>query len=284
MASTRSGRKGSVTRGIGADTGPQAAPGREALRLLAALARTGAYAFHGPAGGLVARREAGGVSLGGGAFPDAAGAALVADDLARWEGTAGQPVLRITEPGRARLARSEGGDHPFAAQHREETRAAGPDGEPVRINAAESPLDWLRRRQGGGGLIDEAGFAAGERLRRDLTLAAMLPAVTARWDPVPSEGRGGRDPGSATERTIAARQRVRRALDGVGPDFAGLLVDVCGFLKGLQQVEAERGWPPRAGKVVLALALGRLAAHYGLKAEAAGPDRSRGIAAWREAG
>lgn len=279
MVKARKGRSNgahqNAKRGMSAD--------REAARLLSGLSDVGAHAFPGPTGGLILRRASSGVSLGGGAFSDAAGNELVAQDLARWERDGGRALLRITAPGRARLAREAADHDPFAAQHRDEARQQDEEGAPVRVNLAENPLDWLRRRQGGG-LIDEAGFDAGDRLRRDLTIAAMLPSVTSRWDLTPRGERAPPDPGSASDRTLAARQRVRKALDAVGPDMAGMLVDVCGFLKGLQQVEAERGWPPRAGKVVLALALGRLAAHYGLRSQVRGPDRVSGTFAWRDAG
>ncbi|MEN0001668.1 MAG: DUF6456 domain-containing protein, partial [Pseudomonadota bacterium] len=60
----------------------------------------------------------------------------------------------------------------------------------------------------------------------------------------------------------AARGRVAKALSNVGPELAGLLLDVCCFLKGLERVEAERRWPRRSAKLLLKVALASLDRHY----------------------
>jgi hypothetical protein len=149
----------------------------------------------------------------------------------------------------------------------------------VTVDETESPLAWLARRRGrrGRALIETHQLLAGERLRRDFTCAHLMPRTTSSLsNPVPSDrGRGGDRAAVFTESMVAARQRVHHALDAVGPEFGGLLLDVCCFLKALADVERERAWPARSSKVVLQLGLDRLARHYGYAAQARGPRRAR---------
>src|SRR5205085_12129918 len=141
------------------------------------------------------------------------------------------------------------------------------------------PLGWLARRKGRNGrpLIDPLSFQAGERFRLDLTLAQMLPRVTANWTSTIASGPRSNTPMHYSDLIIASRQRVNHALDAVGPELGGVLMDVCGFLKGLELVEAERTWPARSAKIVLVIALAKLRRHYGLESSARGPAHSQGI-------
>jgi hypothetical protein len=150
-----------------------------------------------------------------------------------------------------------------------QTERAGADGRPG-VNLSESPIGWLYRRRDKDGrpLISQAEFDAGERLRCDFWFAQMTPRVTANWSGLaPDRGSRRSAPGLGVDlqdNVLGARERVSRALAAVGPELAGVLIDVCCHLKGLEVAERGAGWPQRSGKVVLQLALTRLARHYGI--------------------
>ncbi len=193
--------------------------------------------------------------------------------------------LRLSHVGRAWLRRSAAEGDAFRAQH--QVRASGEreiDGtrRPVLLNEAESPLGWLKSRKdrNGSPLLTGQQYEAGERLRADYWFAQMSPRVTANWSALaPSERSRRGAPSSAADlrdEVIAAKERVMRALDEVGPEIGGILVDICCELKGLEEAEKANGWPQRAGKVVLQIALTRLARHYGLISDDRKARRERG--------
>ena len=136
--------------------------------------------------------------------------------------------------------------------------------ETVAVNWSESPLGQLMRRKGrdGEAFLTSAEFQAGERLRVDYTRGQIMPRLGANW--VASVSSGRRDGGIAdlTDAALAARIRVENAIRAVGPELSGILIDVCCFLKGMEAVEMERGWPVRSAKIVLKTALGVLSRHY----------------------
>jgi hypothetical protein len=129
----------------------------------------------------------------------------------------------------------------------------------VTVNLGESPLGWLMAR----GMISERQFAAGERLRADWTVAGLGPRVTMRWDASPTGGRSApEDRLDPTLTQIAARQRFDAAVAHAGSGLSDILWRVICACEGLAAAEDALGWPKRAGKLVLGLALDRVADFY----------------------
>lgn len=247
--------------------------GKETLRLLKLLARTGALVEAGDGLSQVAEftvfREFEGRVARLGTVAKSAVEQAAARGWIERRGSAPRH-WRLTGVGRLHLRRvlSEGQDV------LDGTALSAPKGEAEatipETNLSESPLAWLRRRKDKDGrpMINAAQFEAGERLRADFRFAQMTPRVTTNWQ----AGIVGRQstktaPGHKldfSDNVVAARQRVRRALASVGPELAGILIDVCCHLKGLEDAERTAGWPQRSAKIVLQLALNGLARHYGL--------------------
>ena len=127
----------------------------------------------------------------------------------------------------------------------------------VTVNAAESPLSWLHAR----GHLSDRLHDAGERLRADYERAHLGPSVTMRWDPVriASTGEQGLTP---TERQAAARMRFDGALKQAGKGLEDILWRVVCAGETLPTAEKALSWPARSGKLVLKLALDRVADFY----------------------
>ena len=137
-----------------------------------------------------------------------------------------------------------------------ERRLKGAGNRSVTVNLAESSLGWLASR----GRISERQLVAGETLRADWERASLGPSTTMRWDTAPRAAKGGasRAPDPTTSQ-IDAKRRFDAAVAHVGTGLADVLWRVVCADEGLAEAERALGWPARAGKVVLGLALDRLA-------------------------
>lgn len=142
-------------------------------------------------------------------------------------------------------------------------RRGRPAARSVTVNLAESPLGWLRSR----GHVCERQFAAGELLRRDWEMSGLPPRVTMRWDAPPPDRarRATAEPAAATTAQAAARRRVDSAVKSLGPGLRDIAWRVVCAGEGMREAESALGWPARAGKLVLTMALDRLADHYRLR-------------------
>ncbi|MDP1028088.1 DUF6456 domain-containing protein [Sphingomonas sp. KR1UV-12] len=132
-----------------------------------------------------------------------------------------------------------------------------PHGRRVTVNPAESPLGWLASR----GMLTPRQCEAGERLRMDYERAQLAASVTMRWAPRVDGGGAPVDPAAAQ---LSAKRRFDAAIAAVGPGLTDILWRVACAGEAVPAAEKALGWPGRSGRLVLTLALDRLAAHYGL--------------------
>lgn len=130
----------------------------------------------------------------------------------------------------------------------------------VTVNALESPLGWLFAR----GLVSRRQYDAGERLRADWERGQLAPRVTMAWDSAPvARGRGGSAPApDLNGAQIDARRRFDAAIESAGPGLSDILWRVVCAGDGMRDAESALGWPARAGKLVLTIALDRIADFY----------------------
>ncbi len=131
----------------------------------------------------------------------------------------------------------------------------------ARVNLDESPLSWLFARD----LITARQFDAGEALRRDYESAAMAPSITMGWDRLPTgrvDGGGAAGGLSQSERQVAARQRFDGAIAALGGGLSDIAWRVLCAGEAIGAAEKGLGWPTRSAKLVLTLALDRLAEYY----------------------
>lgn len=130
----------------------------------------------------------------------------------------------------------------------------------VTVNLAESPLGWLLAR----GHVSQRQFDAGERLRFDWERGQLGQRVTMAWDAAPvSNSRGGSgDSLDLSGAQLDAKRRFEAAVAEAGPGLADILWRVVCAGEGMRDAESALGWPARAGKLVLGIALDRVADYY----------------------
>lgn len=129
-------------------------------------------------------------------------------------------------------------------------------------------------RKGEALLVALHDVAAAERFTRDLNLAGIRQRTTQSWSLADLTRSGSGSAGQAGRHEpvsmLDARERVAKACKSIGPDFSGLLIDLCLYEKSLATIEHERQWPARSGKLAIALGLKALSRYYGLDREARG--------------
>lgn len=239
--------------------------GADAKRILRRLAETGAVLAIAPnmEKGVVVRDTAAGTTTRTAVVDATLAQALALKD---WIGCAGEGrVLRykITAAGRTALGKMLAEAENRASGMAEAAEGFDISGAPrkgrKRLGSCETPLMILARRKekDGAPFLMPRHIAAAERLREDFELAALgLPAAFDWTSVLSGEAQGDRpEEAPAFARTVAA-------LETLGSGLGDMALRCCCQLEGLEAAEQAMGWSARSGKIVLRIALERLAAHY----------------------
>jgi Domain of unknown function (DUF6456) len=170
-------------------------------------------------------------------------------------------------------AEAASSDNIFAAQHRSMQTVSLIDADgsihSAQKNVNESPLAWLCKATGPTGkpYLCPAEFAASERLRMDYFASSLSQNLCADWSK-PARARTASGPRNtvldAADAALGAKDRFIKALDILGPGLNDVVFSLCIRETGMEQIECANHWPKRSGKIILKLALDRLARHYGL--------------------
>ena len=133
----------------------------------------------------------------------------------------------------------------------------------VTVNLAESPLGWLLAR----GHVSQRQFDAGERLRCDFERGQLGQRATMLWNSAPvSRSRSGSAAAiDLSGAQLDARRRFEAAVAEAGPGLADILWRIVCAGEGMREAESALGWPARAGKLVLGIALDRVADYYRIR-------------------
>lgn len=138
----------------------------------------------------------------------------------------------------------------------------------VVVNMREHAISWLYHRS----LISDAQYAAAEKLRADYERAGLVRMSKMQWIKTAHSmrNRSGSPAPDPSLAQIDAKRRFDAAIRAAGPGLA----DICWRLicanESLSVAEKSLGWPARSGRIVLGIALDRLADHYGLLRHNAG--------------
>ncbi|MGC8202379.1 DUF6456 domain-containing protein [Aliiroseovarius sp. PTFE2010] len=134
----------------------------------------------------------------------------------------------------------------------------------ARYAVVESPIQALSRRRDrdGAPFLSPKLVRAAERLHEDFELARM-DSPNAAWESyITADSETPVVPG-----TNPARQRVANVLADLGPGLGDVVLRCCCMLEGMETAEKRMGWSARSGKIVLRIALQRLAQHYASRSD-----------------
>lgn len=133
-----------------------------------------------------------------------------------------------------------------------------------------------RKNKSGRRWISEEEYQAGEKFRVEFERSNLQPHISANWKASISTKTRTNVASDLSDFSIDCRKRLNAAIKTLGPELSDIVLDVCCYLKGLEEIEREKAWPPRSAKLLLKAALASLARHYGLDQQ----NTRRKVSSW----
>jgi hypothetical protein len=137
---------------------------------------------------------------------------------------------------------------------------------------SEHPLHRLGGKSPAGATFFEPHhLVAAQRVEMLMRRAQLSPRLTMSYEGrLTGKGDGRVGASDMSDTAADARHRLNALATTIPADCWGVVLDVCCFGKGVQDIEAERGWPRRSAKLVLRIGLDHLATQFGLAPHRAG--------------
>ncbi|MFN7003560.1 MAG: DUF6456 domain-containing protein [Roseinatronobacter sp.] len=136
----------------------------------------------------------------------------------------------------------------------------------MRYGIVDSPVTVLARRRdkSGAPFLEANQVQAAERLREDFAMAQLDAVDWTSAQELLKALETRKVPGSniAPPGTKAARKRVLEIFRDLGPGLGDVALRCCCRMEGVEAVENALGWSARSGKIVLRIALQRMARLY----------------------
>lgn len=128
-----------------------------------------------------------------------------------------------------------------------------------------------RARNGEPAFLEAHHLEAASRLQKLFERSRLRARTTMNYGPRVDRWHGGHTD-DVGDMALDARRQLAAIYADLPRDCAQIVLDVCGYEKGLQDIERERGWPRRSAKLVLRIGLEALAARFGLTASVTGRE------------
>ena len=139
----------------------------------------------------------------------------------------------------------------------------------VAFNQNENVILKLNKKydKKGNPIISLEQMNAAIKLQKDYEKAQLRQKITLNWESFKNKTQKNKKYTQYTQSETGsrARKRLQNALNYVGPELTPILIKICCMEHGLTQTETNLQIPKSSARIILQIALTRLARYYGFE-------------------